>query len=188
MPTRVNHHILCALLLIAGLTGCASRYALDLFMQHDSQIEKVNVEYTAIHRNQAMGDTQATWKLTDSPNSHVLILEAAWRGETIATREEVTIVFAFDRYVRTRLYYELPTLLTPGRLPAVGHSLVQILGLYDIPERDKLYAPDDGHLVIDSVTSKWLFATIKADFSNHMGDRLQFNGQFRASLQPRESN
>lgn len=180
-PTRVFVPIITLTALVV-LVGCTSRYALDLFVHHNSESEQVNLEDTQIHANQALGDVEANWKLVDSPNRHVLFLDVGTRGEPIETREEVSIVFSFDRYLRTRLYYELPAPLAAGDIPAAGHSLVQILGIYEIPPQDKLYRPESGHLVVDSITSDWLYATIDADFVNHLGDRLGFTGRFKANV------
>ncbi|MBD3331481.1 hypothetical protein GF356_01420 [candidate division GN15 bacterium] len=171
-----------ATLLLVVANACTSRYALELFMHHDTESEEVNVEDTQIHANQALGDIHANWKLVDSPNSHVLFLDVGTRGEMIETREHVTIVFSFDRYVRTRLYCELPSPVKPGELLLEDRSLVQVLGLYDISPQDKLYFPEGGRLVIDSVVSGWMFATIYADYSNHLDDMLGFTGRFKANV------
>ena len=174
--------IVLALITVAALAACTSRYALDLYMHHNHELGQVNIEETQVHANQALGDTEANWKLIDSPNHHVLLMEVGTRGEAIDMREEVSIVFSFDLYVRIRLYYELPTIITTGERPAVGNSLVQVLGIYDVPPEDKLYHPESGQLVIDSISSGWLFATIDADYANHFGDRLGFVGSFKANV------
>jgi hypothetical protein len=170
------------LLLLVVVIACTSRYALELFMHHDTESEEVNVEETQIHANQALGNVQANWKLVDSPNSHVLFLDVGTRGEMIETREHVSIVFSFDRYVRTRLYCELPSPVKPGKLSLEDRSLVQVLGLYDLPPQDKLYFPERGQLLIDSVVSGWMFATINAEYSNYLDDMLGFTGRFKANV------
>ena len=172
-----------ALITVATLAACTSRYALDLYMHHNHELGQVNIEETQVYANQALGDTEANWKLIDSPNHHVLLMEVATRGEAIDMREEVSIVFSFDLYVRIRLYYELPTIITAGKRPAIGNSLVQVLGIYDVPPEDKLYHPESGHLLIDSISSGWLYATIDADYANHFGDRLGFVGSFKAKVE-----
>jgi hypothetical protein len=57
-----------------------------------------------------------------------------------------------------------------------------MLGRYLMPPDEKVFLPDSGTLVVDSLARNHLYGTIDGWFVNKKGVPLMFDGQFRARI------
>ncbi|MBI5266130.1 MAG: hypothetical protein HY851_02745, partial [candidate division Zixibacteria bacterium] len=109
-----------------------------------------------------------------------LVLMTSTRGQR--SDSAWTQMFAYDEVLKVRLFIELPPSIQPSRIPLKERTLRQMLGRYLIPPDQKVFLPDTGALVIDSLTKDYLYGTIGARFVNTKGEPLSFDGQFRARI------
>jgi hypothetical protein len=114
-------------------------------------------------------------------DGNTLILITGSRGSAIGTKAEDLVTF--DRYIRYRLFVQLPLVVKPIRVELEGHSFVQLLGHYDRPAEDKMYLPRRGTLQVDSLADERLFGTLTGDFENRLGETVGFEGQFKARIE-----
>jgi hypothetical protein len=170
---------LLALALLGLMTGCVSRYHIDLYLLEGEGRTKVKVEKTEFAIDAVLGDLMSTDKLVPG-DGNCLILITGSRGRTLDP--ETKDLVRYDRYLRYRIFLQLPTDVTPGTISLADNSLVQQMGRYELAAEDKLYFPLAGTLVIDSLPGKRLFGTLNGRFENHLGDTVGFNGQFKAKV------
>jgi hypothetical protein len=161
------------------LPGCTSRYRLDFFLVQNEAREKVRIEKTEYARGAVLADPMTRDKIVQG-DGDCLMLVTGSRGETIDKDAEDLV--SFDRYVRFRLFIELPRDIASGRVDLIDHSFVQLMGRYEVPAEDKMYFPREGALVVDSLADKRLYGTFNGRFENRRGEVVGFEGQFKAKV------
>jgi len=175
---RLRNWIVVALVIVAA-GGCVSRYSLDLFMYADNVRRQVKVEQTQLVIDSRLGDPYADQKILAGQDKCLILMTSA-RGQR--TDSSWTQVFAYDEVLKTRLFIQLPPKVQPYRLTLKERSFAQMLGRYTVPADEKVFLPDTGDLVIDSLTKDHLYGTIGARFMNKKGEPLSFEGKFRARI------
>jgi len=166
-------------ILIAAAAGCVSRYRVALFMDADNRRRQVKVEQTQLVIDSRLGDPFGEQKILSGSNKCLVLMTSA-RGKR--SDSAWTQVFAYDEVLKVRLFIELPSSFHPARMALKQRSFAQMLGRYMVPPEQKVFLPDTGNLVIDSLTKDHLYGTIGARFVNTKGEPLVFDGQFRARI------
>jgi len=161
------------------LAGCVSRYRMDLFLITDGESQKLTIEESTLVPYSVIGNPYADVKLRPG-SSHTLKLITSMRGKPLYTRPEM--VFALDEYYRCCFFVHLPAQPRAESIPLVDQSFVQVLGQWEVPTEEKIFLPVSGDLVVDSVVSKKLYATIDGRFENRSGKSLKYRGRFKASI------
>jgi len=160
VPNRVALITLAAVLLVGA---CASRYRLDMFMTFDEQRNKVKVEQTQFILDANLADPRADTKVSPGADN-VLIVTVGGRGHP-AEGEKLRL-FSWDEYTRCQIFIQVPQVPRPVTLDLQERSFVFLLGNYDWPIDDKVFEPDSGTFVIDSVVQNELYATIDGVYRN----------------------
>ncbi|MEW6051918.1 MAG: hypothetical protein AB1644_12770 [Candidatus Zixiibacteriota bacterium] len=158
--------------------GCASRYRLELFLTAEESRRKIKVEGTEYIANALIDPTSDEKTAAGPGNCIVLILGA--RGERGKTPQYSAI--SYDEYLLYRVYLQLPVEPKPSTIPLSGNAFVQLIGRYDQPVEAKLFLPDYGTLVVDSISSHHLFGTIDGRFKNSRGEPLTVDGKFKVRV------
>ena len=172
------HCLLLVISLLLAISACTSRYRLDLLMALGGESRKVKIEATRYIREARLGNPHADRKVLPGEELVVVVRTSA-RGATLP-HSPLTKAMQFDEYLRSDLYLQLPDPVGPGSQPLVGHSFVQVLGRFEQSAEEKVFVPaDDGELAIDSVTSKYVYATIHGRYENRAGQTLTMTGGFR---------
>ncbi|MDH4158487.1 MAG: hypothetical protein OEW00_14555 [candidate division Zixibacteria bacterium] len=161
------------------MTGCASRYRLDLFMVIDGRDKKVSVEHTEYIIDARFNDPFADNKIAAGEGA-VVVLTTGTRGKML--KSAVSDLFGFDEYLTCRLYLQVANPPAPDSLDVVGNSFVYLLKRYDWAPEAKVFLPQSGYLVIDSVASASIFGTVSADYENNGGIPLSFKGRFKVKI------
>jgi hypothetical protein len=173
------HRVTCLVVAAALLVSCTSRYRLELFLTTESVTKKVKVEQTEYVPGSVLNDPYAREKLIRGDGS-ALVVATGTRLRPAADRR--VFMFGFDEYLRCRIYIQLHQDLAAGAIELKDNSFVQVLGRYDLPTEAKIFLPDSGRIVVDSVTSRHLFVTIHAKYENREQVPLAFDGRFKARL------
>lgn len=164
---------------IIFISGCTSRYRLDLYLIADNEQRKVKVERTEYFTGTVLAEPDSEQKLMRGDGITILI-ETGVRGKTVLSPSSE--LFSFDEYFRCRILVQLEKDSSIRVIEVADNSLVQIMGRYDLPVEDKLYHGLSGKVVIDSVTKKHLYAAIDAEYRNRLDDRLSFKGKFKVRI------
>lgn len=172
--------ILVLTVVVGSLAACASRYRRDLFLVEGSDLNKVKVEKTEFVIDGILGDPQADEKVVTGPGN-CLILTTGSRGET-AEGERQDLV-GYDRYVRYKIFLQLPSRLQVGELPLENNSFVQLLGFYELPAEEKIFIARAGKFAIDSLTDKQLFGSMDGTYENNLKEPVKFRGEFKVKIE-----
>jgi len=167
--------------LIAALASCASRYRLDTYMTFEEATSKIKVRATQLVIDAAIGEPRAEEKLVPGTGD-VLVVTFATRWHPVVEADYP--VLQFDENFTGMFYLELPTRRMAGtKIDLKGASLIQILGRYEVPREAKLFLPEIGTAVIDSIVSNRSYFTINGTFANDDGKEMALMGQFRAKTE-----
>jgi hypothetical protein len=148
-------------------------------MDTDNVWRRVKVEQTQYMINARLGDPYDDQKVLPG-TANCLVLLSSSRGERVELGS--LSVLGYDENLKVRLFFELPHTLQPARLAVKERSFAQMLGRYTVPPEEKIFLPDTGSLMIDSLTKDHLYGTLAARFVNSKGTPLEFDGQFRAKI------
>lgn len=177
---RVCPGRLCAVLVgVLLVAGCASRYRLDLFMVIDGRDKKVSVEHTEYIIDARLNDPFDDKKVVAGEGG-VVVLTTGARGKVL--KSGVSDLFGFDEYLTCRLYLQVANPPVPDSLNVAGNSFVQLLKRYDWVPEAKVFLPQSGYFVIDSVTSTNIFCMVRGDYKNEGGIPLSFKGRFKVKI------
>lgn len=173
---------LSALMLLVLLTAaCTSRYRLEMFMDTGDERRKVKVEEKEFFPNMVLNDPYADLKLLEG-EGNCLIITIGTRGETVETDRIRNLVFEYDEYLKKRIYLQLPGDLRPMSINLAGKSFIQLLGRYDQPADSKIFVPQTGTLVIDSLVDDKLFARLDGQYAANTGETVAFDGRFKIKV------
>lgn len=159
--------------LLALTSGCASRYRLDLYLTVEGDRRHIEVESTQYVWGATLGNPYADNKL-DEGVGYVAIAtigtrqaqgkKSLWRG------------FSSDEYLRCQLYMEVPPDAGPDTVVLAGNSLVHLLGRYALPIEERVFLPQEGFFILDSITDESLYFRVDGTFANKSGELLRFDG------------
>lgn len=179
IPVHIVSLLLAAVCLIGFFAACASRYRMELYQTADEVRRKAKVEQTQYFRDARLLDPQNDNKIEPGAGN-VLLLTTGTRGET---REAAPYaVLGYDEYLRLEVYFQLPQAVVVDSIPLQDHSFVWVLGRYDRPRESRLFMPESGYLVVDSIAGKRLFGTLDGTYRNGEGVPLQFDGKFKVKI------
>lgn len=167
------------ILTVAVLAACSSRYRRDLYLVERRGLSKVKVEKTEFVMDGVLGDPMGRDKVVVGPGN-CMILTTGSRGGSTSDAESVLI--DYDRYLRYKIFLQLPSRLQPGTLPLENNSFVQLLGFYERPPEDKIYLARSGEFSVDSLSDKHLFGSIDGSFENGRQEPVTFKGEFRVKV------
>jgi hypothetical protein len=173
---------LSVLLLVTSLVlGCASRYRMELFMDFGQERKKVKVEQAEFLENAILNQPYADVKVLQG-TGNCLIVTFSTRGEKLPSDRFRTLMFEYDEYLTQKLYIQLPYQLETREISLNGNSFIHLLGRYDQPPETKIFVPQSGSLVIDSLVKNTLYATIDGRFEN--SERLSeiIEGKFKVKM------
>ena len=181
MNMRSFARLLILSLLVASLAACASRYRRDLFLVEGSDLNKVKVEKTEFVIDGILGDPRSDDKVVVGPGNCV-ILTTGSRGEAFEKDDKSNLV-DYDRYLRYKIFLQLPSRLQVEELPLENNSFVQLLGYYELPPENKIFIARDGKFAIDSLTEKQLFGSIDGTYENELKEPVKFRGEFKVKIE-----
>lgn len=164
-------------LLIVIAAACSSRYRLELFLAYGEVNSRVNIESTEFVVRSIINDPFAEQKLRVGEGNCLIVITET-RGDAVPSKNWAFL--GFDERLRCRLYVELPEEWSIGSYDLEEHSFVNVLGRYHQPAGTKIFLADSGALVIDSLKSDYLYATVNGSFRNDESAELMYQGQFRA--------
>ena len=173
------------LLIIAAVTlcaGCVSRYRTDLFYLDDSGRKKVKVEETSFTENSRLNLPYEGTKIIPGENGTVVIT-TGMRGDFLTGNRDLAI--GFDEYRKYQIFLDLPLPPQPGTIELVDKSFVRLMKHYEKPAATKIYLPQSGTFVIDSVASGNLFGSIiDGRWLNQDSVQVGFEGQVKFKVAP----
>lgn len=168
--------VVIVIVLLVLASGCASRYRLDLYLTVEGDRRHIEIESTQYVWGASLGNPYADNKL-DEGIGYVAIAtigtrqaqgkKSLWRG------------FSSDEYLRCQLYMEVPPDAGPDTLVLAGKSLVHLLGRYALPIEERVFLPQDGFFILDSITDEALFFSVDGTFANKSGEELRFDGKVK---------
>lgn len=164
------------------IPACVSRYRLDLFQSIEQSRRKAKIQESLFVQGVVLGDPMADAKL-DLGNGNCIVLTTDARGEPLDTDITETLIFGLYESLRCKLYIAIPEKIEPEIVDLKDNSLVQLLGHYELPREDKIFLPQEGRLVIDSIVDmKMLFGEVNGRFTNHQGKEIAYDGQFKVKI------
>lgn len=178
MMTRRLFWALFVLVGLSSLLDCTSRYRLDLYMTADESRRKMKLEGSEFSSGAAINP--AGESILQPGPADCITLTLATRGQ----RNEAPPYSAlwYDEYLIFKVYLQLPPSVKPATIPLAGNSLVYLAGRYDQPADTKRYLPTEGTLVVDSVTTHYLFGTINGAFINPKSQVVSVDGRFKVRV------
>ena len=181
MKRYVNPCLLGLLLVVLLLAACTSRYRMEMFMDTGDERKKVKVEEKEFFPNTVLNDPYADIKLLEG-DGNCLIVTIGTRGDQVKTDRIKNLMFEYDEYLKERIYFQLPSELRPMSINLTGKSFIQLLGRYDQPAETKIYVPQTGALVIDSLVGNKLYGTLNGQYANNNGETVAFDGKFKVKV------
>ncbi|NOY88367.1 MAG: hypothetical protein GXO93_03110 [FCB group bacterium] len=169
---------------IIAISGCTSRYRLDLYVTSAETQKRVKVQQTSFVEKAVLGDPYAKIKIKRGEgNTAILTIGARWAKKE-KKRQQAPIIFTFDEYWKARLFLQLPLNLKENKYRLKNKSLLHILGEYELKPKDKIFLSANGFYLIDSLSGKHLFITVNGEYKNDRGQKLKVNGKFKVKMSP----
>lgn len=183
MKNRYYLRILsCALLmtvLVIYAGSCTSRYRLSLYITEDSGRKKIKTEDAIFTAGTVLNNPYADTRIILG-KGNTIVVPASRRGSSLYKSKASFL--SFDELLKLRIYLELPETFAPGDVELVDHAYVLILEQYDKPIKEKVFLPESGNIVIDSISSGRLFVTMSGEFVNSSNRSLAIDGQFKVKF------
>ena len=177
---KSNTRLPIALTLLAMLAGaCSSRYRLDFYQVNDGERRKIKIEQTQYVPGSVLSLLEDEIKVV-SGDGNVAVVTTGTRGER--TKREIEYVLSFDEYLRTRLYFQFSWPLRADTTELRDNSLMQLMGHYEWTPAERVFLPQSGRLIVDSVTSKNVFATVSGVYRNSADITYEFDGSFKVKI------
>lgn len=175
------HYIQSWLITVALMLviACTSRYRLDMFLVSGETKKKIKVEKTEFIMNGVLNDPVAIDKVVRGPGNCIVLITGS-RGE--AVQIDLSNLVGYDRYLRYKIFLQLPSKPERGLIRLENNSFVQLLGYYELLPEDKMYLAREGTLVVDSIPGKHLFGTINGNYENNKKQQVSFQGQFKVRI------
>ncbi|MEA3297409.1 MAG: hypothetical protein U9R56_06045, partial [candidate division Zixibacteria bacterium] len=126
-----------------------------------------------------VGIPYADTKVVIGPGN-VVVVTVGTRGRSASNAPKG--VFSFDEYLKCQIYLQLPDMPKPDTIDLQDNSFVHLLGRYDWSPDDKIFLPDPGVFVVDSVTTSDVFITINGKYENPSGNSFAFDGQMKTGI------
>jgi hypothetical protein len=159
--------------------SCASRYRLDFLMDTGHGTMKAKINGTQVVLEAKLNEPYAE-KVISSGSGAVLLVSTETRGLKAGLSQSQ--YFGFDELIRSELYLEFDYPFKKDSIDLSEHAMVQMLGHYSWTPEARIFLPESGYCLIDSVTSDFLYATAKGSFVNNGEKQLSIEGQFRARI------
>ncbi|MBN1211460.1 MAG: hypothetical protein JXA92_02690 [candidate division Zixibacteria bacterium] len=150
-------------------------------MNFGEERKKVRVEQTEFLENTTLNQPFADIKVLKG-TGHCLIVTISTRGEKLPTDRFRTLMFEYDEYLTQKIYIQLPTALEAQKISLSGNSFIHLLGRYDQPPETKIFVPQSGSLVIDSLVKNTLYGTIDGRYENSEKLAVAVDGKFKVKM------
>jgi len=173
--------IIISVLLIASAlqVSCASRYRLDLLMDTGHGSRRAKINGTQVVLDAQLNEPYASEIIGAGPKA-VLLVSTETHGSRAGVSQSQ--YFGFDEIIRSEVYFELSYPFKEDSIDLKGNSMMQMLGHYNWTPKSKIFLPESGYCVIDSVTSKFLYATTAGRYVNDENKMISISGQFKALI------
>ena len=170
-----------ALFLLIGLAlaACSSKYTHNLYLTTGEERSKVKVTQTEYIPRSRLAPPYARAPIV-AGDRQCVVLTTRSRGKALETKF-LQEFMGFDEYLACRVYLEFPE-LRPDSIPLQNHGYVHVLGRYDLPAENKVFVPESGFIVVDTVDGRYVIGTVEGDFVNRPGQRLTIDGRFRTKV------
>ncbi len=145
----------------------------------DGERRKVKIEQTEYIPGTVVTVLDGEIKVVPGDGNLAVVTTGTRGGQT---RRKVEYVLSFDKYLRCRLYFQLAWPLRADTVNLPEKALLHLLGHYEWPPEATIFYPQSGQLVVDSVTSKNLYATINGLFRNIADLTYEFDGSFKVKI------
>jgi len=152
-----------------------------MFMDFGEERKKVKVEQTEFLENTTLNQPFADIKVLQG-TGHCLIVTISTRGEKLPTDRFRTLMFEYDEYLMQKLYIQLPFEFEAQKISLSGNSFIHLLGRYDQPPETKIFVPQSGSLVIDSLAKNTLYGTIDGRYENSEKMVVVVEGKFKVKM------
>jgi hypothetical protein len=176
----MNHSATLALLATFVLVAaCTAKYRLDLFEVRDEVSRKIKVEKTEYMVDGVLNSPFESDKVVPGTGNCIVLYTGA-RGES----SEVGFgnLMGYDRYLRYKIFLQLPTHPEAQTYNLPNNAFVQLLGRYEAAPEDNVYLATEGTLAVDSIPKHRLFGTINGTFKNAAGNQISFQGKFKVKI------
>ncbi|RKX26034.1 MAG: hypothetical protein DRP45_04540 [Candidatus Zixiibacteriota bacterium] len=176
---RIHAVVSVVVVLLFTMAACTSRYRLDLFVEHGEFKKRIKVEKTKYMNGGVLSSPWADRKIVNGPGNCVVLITGA-RGHRIKSASYD--LMEYDRYIKYKIFLQMPSRLAPGVLPLKNNSFVQLMGQFELEPEKKMFIAQEGTLTIDSLAGKRLFGTIDGMFANKQGESVLLEGQFKVKF------
>ena len=162
--------------------SCTSRYRLDLYVTNAETQKRVKVQQTSFVEKAVLGDPYSKIKIKKGEgNTAILTIGTRWAKKEKG-RQQTPIIFTFDEYWKARLFLQIPLNFKKDKYYLKDKSLLHILGEYELKPKDKIFLPENGFYLIDSLSGKHIFITVNGEYKNDRGQKLKVNGKFKVKV------
>lgn len=177
-PTAITATCLLVILTLT-LSACVSRYDLDLMLKRGELHREVTVERTEFVRDGVLNLPTAREKVTPG-TGNCIIVHTGTRGETIGANTDDFL--QWDKHLKYDIFLQLGSRVETSTVQLPNNSYVLLVGEFDLPLENRVFSALAGSLVIDSIPSKYLYATIDGTYVNRVDDSVVFDGSFRVRV------
>jgi len=115
-----------------------------------------------------------------SGNGSILTIITSFRGQTM--KDMTDIMIGFDKYIKHKIYFELPALPDTGTYQLKDRSIVQLLAHYELAESTKIFLPVSGFVAIDSINGNKMFGTVRGKYENNEKKPIELDGKFTVKM------
>lgn len=161
------------------VTSCAGKYARNLSIIFNANQSKLKIEETNYIPGSIIANPFKDVKIKSGDGSMVTFV-TGYRGKTM--KDMTDIMIGFDKYIRHKIYFQLPALPDTGTYQLNDHSLIQLLGHYELSEASKIYLPISGFIAVDSINGNKMYGTVRGKYENNEKTPLELNGNFTVKM------
>ncbi len=168
-------------LFVAGLLlNCSSRLRLDLAITEAGVAHRLKVDQTQFAPRTVLGDPTSDTQI-GAGDANCVVVQTSTRSRLQSPSGKYDVL-RYDEVLQYRVFLQLPPEITTGRWPLTDHAFVQIMGRYELPKEEKLFAEASGTMAVDSLSGKRVYMSLDGEFKNPQGATLEISGQFRVKI------
>ena len=159
--------------------SCSGKFARNMSIIFNENQSKLKIEETKYIPGSVIANPFKDVKIKSGDGSMVTFV-TGYRGNTM--KDMTDIMIGFDKYVKHKIYFQLPSLPDTGTYQLKDRSLIQLLGHYELTETSKIYLPVSGFIAIDSINGNKMFGTVRGKYENNEKTPLELDGNFTVKM------
>lgn len=164
-------------LVILLMFGCTSRLRTTLLLVSDSETNhKLTIDQTHFYPESILGDGLSDTKVIPG-NRNVGVLTISTRWLMIDKAEED---FVLNEKWKAHLYLQFPAEIQSADTVGLQlNSFVNVREYYQLPVGQKLFEPQSGYFVIDSILKREMYVSVNGSFKNSNDISFGIAGKFK---------